>query len=63
MTLVSVAIVEKQRVPGTWVNDYSGRFRHPIPIDSDTLFRSIAAPHSGAFRHPQDGVIEATLDN
>jgi len=33
-------------------SDYSGRFRHGNPIDSATLFRSIAPPHSGAFRHP-----------
>ena len=33
--------------------EYSGPIRHPIPIDSATLFRSIAPPYSGAFRHPQ----------
>jgi hypothetical protein len=37
--------------------EYSERFRHPIPIDSATLFRSIAPPHSEALRHPPVGVI------
>jgi hypothetical protein len=32
--------------------EYSGRFRHANPIDSATLFRSIAPPHPGASRHP-----------
>ena len=36
---------------------YSERSRHLIPIDSATLFRSIAPPHSEAFRHPPAGVI------
>jgi hypothetical protein len=39
------------------MGEYSGRFRHPIPIDSATLFRSIAPPHSKALRHPPVGVI------
>ena len=32
--------------------EYAGRFRHGNPIDSATLFRSIAPPHPGASRHP-----------
>ena len=38
-------------------NAYSERSRHLIPIDSATLFRSIAPPYSEAFRHPPAGVI------